>query len=391
MPLPENYNNERSKYLDQYLKNLEKAKEEFSQRWINKYNADFPYSENSLPIDTNINEQPIISEIKTPINDINYFRDLLHGYLYELSKNNDIVEYILDNLDEPSIIYLANNWKSVRSTIKKTIVPPISKEDFLIKLLTMIKGNKDIQNSIEADTKTRDMITKPPARDLSKDLQLFLTSLKIKELKEFIESTDLKMRTNNRTKDELKNEIYTRILDKYSAEEIEDILLSNRPSRLSLTPVKKMGKGVDSKHRVVFNHKYAIDTKLLSKNLLSLKYSSTGNPHQKFRKTLITDNGKDFVKNLIENNKPNNELFEKLDFKEKRLMNRLCEYLDLDGELSYDDDFQKNFNILYGSYLAGNDSIYVKNQLKKYILTGIQENSIPKHTGYNMLLELAMT
>ena len=129
----------------------------------------------------------------------------------------------------------------------------------------------------------------------------------------------------------------------------------------------------------------------LGKNLLSLKYSSTGNPHQKFRKTLITDNGKEFVKDLIQNNKPNNDLFEKLDFKEKRLMNRLCEYLDLDSELSYDDDFQKNFNILYGSYMAGNDSVYVKNQLKKYILTGIQENSIPKHTGYNMLLELAMT
>ena len=390
MPLPESYNVERSKYLEQYLRNLEKAKEEFSQRWINKYNADFPYSENSLPIDTNINEQPIISEIRTPINDINYFRDLLHGYLYELSKNNDIVNYILDNLDEPSIIYLANNWKSVRSTIKKTIIPPISKEDFLIKLLTMIKGNKEIQNSIEADTNTRNMITKPPAKDVGKDLQVFLSSLKIKELKEFIESTDLKMRTNNRTKDELINEIYTRLLDKYTADEVEDILLSNRPSRSFPTP-KKTGKGIDSKHRVVFNHKYAIDTKLLEKNLLSLKYSSTGNPHQKFRKTLITDNGKEFVKNLIVNNKPSNELFEKLDFKEKRLMNRLCEYLDLDSELSYDDDFQKNFNILYGSYLAGNDSIYVKNQLKKYILTGIQENSIPKHTGYNMLLELAMT
>jgi hypothetical protein len=49
-------------------------------------------------------------------------------------------------------------------------------------------------------------------------------------------------------------------------------------------------------------------------------------------------------------------------------MNRLCEYLDLENDLNYTDDFQKNFNILYGSYSAGNDSIHVKNQLKNMFL-----------------------
>lgn len=387
MPLPENYNVERSKYLEQYLRNLDKAKEEFSQKWINKYNADFPFSDQSLPIDTNINEKPIIGEIKTPINDIKYFTDLLHGYLFELSKNNDIVDYIISNLDDPSIIYLANNWKSIKSTIKKTIVPPISKEDFLIKLLTMVKGNKDIQNSIDVDTKTRNMINNKTNK-YNDELKTFLNSLKKRDLIEFINDNGILMRTNNKNKDELSLGAYNHIVDNFDDEEIEKILLLYSSSKV---PKRKTGKGIDSKHRVVFNHKYAIDTKLLGKNLLSLKYSSTGNPHQKFRKTLITDNGKEFVNDLIQHNKPNNELFEKLDFKEKRLMNRLCEYLDLDSELSYDDDFQKNFNILYGSYMAGNDSIYVKNQLKKYILTGIQENSIPKHTGYNMLLELSMT
>ena len=136
---------------------------------------------------------------------------------------------------------------------------------------------------------------------------------------------------------------------------------------------------------------YAIDTKLLNNNIISLKYSSTGNPHPKFKETMITDKCKEFVKNLIQNKKPNTEMFNNLSNQEKHLMSRLCQYLNLDETLNYDhNDFNKQFKLLYGEYQAGNDSPLIKKQLKKYILQAIKDGLIPKATAYNMIMELSV-
>jgi hypothetical protein len=55
-----------------------------------------------------------------------------------------------------------------------------------------------------------------------------------------------------------------------------------------------------------------------------------------------------------------------------------------------DEEFNEKFQILLGSYNAGNNSEILKNQLKQYILHAMKLNIIPRNTGHQMLLELSL-
>jgi hypothetical protein len=55
-----------------------------------------------------------------------------------------------------------------------------------------------------------------------------------------------------------------------------------------------------------------------------------------------------------------------------------------------DEKFNERFQILLGSYNAGNNSEILKNQLKQYILHGMKLGIIPRNVGHQMLLELSL-
>ncbi len=55
-----------------------------------------------------------------------------------------------------------------------------------------------------------------------------------------------------------------------------------------------------------------------------------------------------------------------------------------------DEEFNEKFQILLGSYNAGNNSEILKSQLRQYILHGMRLNIIPRNTGHSMLLELSL-
>ncbi len=55
-----------------------------------------------------------------------------------------------------------------------------------------------------------------------------------------------------------------------------------------------------------------------------------------------------------------------------------------------DEEFNEKFQILLGSYNAGNNSEILKNQLKQYIIHAMKINLIPRNTGHSMLLELSL-
>lgn len=55
-----------------------------------------------------------------------------------------------------------------------------------------------------------------------------------------------------------------------------------------------------------------------------------------------------------------------------------------------DEEFNKQFQVAYGSWKAGNNSDILKQKLKHYISHGMQIGKIPRTTGFNMLLELSM-
>jgi hypothetical protein len=55
-----------------------------------------------------------------------------------------------------------------------------------------------------------------------------------------------------------------------------------------------------------------------------------------------------------------------------------------------DEEFNEKFQILLGSYNAGNNSEILKNQLKQYIIYAMKINIIPRNTGNSMLVELSL-
>jgi hypothetical protein len=55
-----------------------------------------------------------------------------------------------------------------------------------------------------------------------------------------------------------------------------------------------------------------------------------------------------------------------------------------------DQDFNEKFQILLGSYNAGNNSEILKNQLRQYIIHAKRLNIIPANTANAMLLELSL-
>jgi hypothetical protein len=55
-----------------------------------------------------------------------------------------------------------------------------------------------------------------------------------------------------------------------------------------------------------------------------------------------------------------------------------------------DEEFNEKFQILLGSYNAGNNSEILKNQLRQYIIHAMKLNIIPRNTGISMLIELSL-
>ena len=80
--------------------------------------------------------------------------------------------------------------------------------------------------------------------------------------------------------------------------------------------------------------------------------------------------------------------FEKLSHTEKRILKRLYSFLKIDFVFDHDDQFQKRFEVMYGSFLAGNDNEDLIKELKEYIKLAVHENIISKDVGRTMMNKL---
>jgi hypothetical protein len=61
------------------------------------------------------------------------------------------------------------------------------------------------------------------------------------------------------------------------------------------------------------------------------------------------------------------------------------------NESSYsdkNDSIQHNFEVAYGSFLAGNDNKELINELIQYVKLALHENTISKKDGYEILKKL---
>ncbi len=155
-----------------------------------------------------------------------------------------------------------------------------------------------------------------------------------------------------------------------------------------------MGYGLKTRYKSAGNNpklnndKYFIDLKFLNKNQLVLKYMKNSNNVNQFKPVVISDQYKSIIQDLTKTGKINENSVSKLSDTEKNNLIHLLDICNIHHDLI--DDFNKNFAILKGEYEAGNDSPQIKNQLKKYILQGLQQNKLKKSIAYDLLYELSL-
>ena len=147
------------------------------------------------------------------------------------------------------------------------------------------------------------------------------------------------------------------------------------------------------KHKQVFNNsKYAIDTKKLKKNILDLKYVKNANHVATFQPIEISNHLKTIIDNIIKDHyNLQTESFDDLNTTEKRILKRLFKFLKIQNtslETNSNNSVQHNFEVAYGSFLAGNNNKELINELIQYVKLALHESTISKKDGYEILKKL---
>ena len=136
--------------------------------------------------------------------------------------------------------------------------------------------------------------------------------------------------------------------------------------------------------------KYFIDTNKLNNNVLEVRYNK--NRHLTNIKSQIIGNGvKNIIHNIINDDTMNEKEYHELTENEKHLIRTILNMLEKSHLIkNKDQEFNEKFQILLGSYNAGNNSEILKNQLRQYIIHAMKLGIIPRNTGNAMLLELSL-
>ena len=105
----------------------------------------------------------------------------------------------------------------------------------------------------------------------------------------------------------------------------------------------------------------------------------------------ISNDAKEVISDILKNNF-DKRLFNKLQTTDKRLVKRFVNATKLDIDITddLDKDFQHQYEILKGEFISGSTSPLLINELKKYIIQGMQENKIPRNECYMLLYQLSL-
>ena len=140
--------------------------------------------------------------------------------------------------------------------------------------------------------------------------------------------------------------------------------------------------------------KYVIHIPSLKKSILNLKFKSRGFIPQ-IPNTLISEDFREMIENILENQRLPVHIFNKLSKNEQKLFEKVAQMAEIDDVLGIKVDNSENkealkrFEILRGQLLAGNDNEEIRKELKAYILRFMNENIIPRKEGMNILMEMA--
>jgi hypothetical protein len=441
MPLSNDFANSRLEYLQSAIKNSNTVTAQFYPRFQRHYNEMFPFTEGSLFAARGTQENPqqpvVLSSLNAPTLEMakENLKTLLIPYV------GDQADVIITALKDTQIFYYEEHFNEIQKELLKRIKTPTSIESYLTNLkmvfnneknrsnLTALKEdevkiNPTFQSFFPQNPITPAIKTTPPAKTKT-SVAKTSTSLPRNNLNKMMsmvrrgEVTNLRHYTNNilntPKQDKSKNQNQAKKKRKIStssttpsakkedfygssvAEKALDDLLEDNPigsGIQNITKTKKKifaGRGIQSreiKHKKEF-HKYAIDLKKLRQNILALKYLKNANNVATFNPIEISKTLKELLEHFLHDGKQiDSSDFEKLSHTEKRLLKRLYSFLKIDFDFEHDDQFQKRFEIMYGSFLAGNDNVELKKELKEHIKLAIHEAIISKQEGASMLHKL---
>ena len=152
-------------------------------------------------------------------------------------------------------------------------------------------------------------------------------------------------------------------------------------------------KGELKTHRYYFkDNKMYLDLIKFKDNIISLKYSKNNGTVPNFRTQKIdNDLVTDLILDILEN-RFDIRLYQTLPTEDKRIIKNFCRTTGIDINVKDDDDnkFEDKYEILLGEYMAGNDNLEIKEELKKYVTYGISEGLLPQSQGLRLLYRLSI-
>ena len=415
MPLSNDFANSRLEYLQNAIKNNNTVTAQFYPRFQRHYNEMYPFTEGSLFAAKIENpQQPVVSStLNAPTLEMakENLKTLLIPYVREEA------DFIINHLTDIQIYYYEEHFNEIQKELLKRIKIPTSKSSYLTNLRMVLASDKNKSNlsifpesPVVSSTSRRSRIKVETKPSSSSSDELF-NNVDIRPQNLFNEGA-FDVRFGNRSQ-LLPDRLYAQQQMLLALQEQNNPLLSP-PQLRPLTSLRRhassnrmypetvgfgvshnkklfAGRGIQSreiKHKKEF-HKYAIDLKKLHYNILALKYLKNANNVATFNPIEISDTLKELLENfLYDGEKINVSDFDKLSHTEKRVLKRLYSFLKIDFEFDHDDQFQKRFEVMFGSFLAGNDNEDLKKELKEYVKLAIHEAIISKQEGASMLHKL---
>jgi len=151
------------------------------------------------------------------------------------------------------------------------------------------------------------------------------------------------------------------------------------------------GRGYEKvKKNLAQINKYYIDLDALNKNVLKLKYVKNRNivPNCPIQRG-ISDDVKNMIIDITENNFYK-EKYNKLSERDKQIFIDFCNSAHLDVGISLDktNEDEKQLNILYGAYMAGNKDEKIITQIKKLLSKAMKLNKISSKQAISILEDL---
>jgi hypothetical protein len=142
---------------------------------------------------------------------------------------------------------------------------------------------------------------------------------------------------------------------------------------------------------ILIGNKYYIDPAKLQMNQLEVRYIK--NKHLSFLKPqFVSPEFTQVINSILTTKSVPEATYSKLENKEKNLLKNLIRMFNLNQVIKLQDDaeFEKEFKLLLGEFLAGNDNVEVKNRLKAYILHAIDIGMLTRHRAYQLLIEMSL-